>query len=173
MSLSTPWCCIATRPNECHNQVSTFFSLQFLRSRPNTIFQLKVTIARSKVQKSKATSWCCTPTSPNQCPNQISTSYTFLRYGRNKLFAPPPPPLPIFQHVFTFRLYLGYTSLYGKTWWIKDLSVTHSKTFLCWPTLVSFILWSSAVSKLAWYSFLSSTDPVLDARIFPLKSKLA
>ena len=46
----TPWCCTPTPPNQCLHQVSTSFTLRFLRYSPDKIFKLKVTMARSKVK---------------------------------------------------------------------------------------------------------------------------
>ena len=73
-------------PSQCPNQVSTFYSLQFLRNGPDKILKVKVTTAEVK-GLIKVTPPCCRPTIPNQCPYQASTFYTlgFLGYRKDKI----------------------------------------------------------------------------------------
>ena len=91
-----PWYCTPTPANQCPYQVSTSYTLRFLRYSPDKIFKLKVTTARSKVKSRSHHDG--TPTPPNQCPYKVSTSYTlqFLRYRPDKVFPllarlPPHP----------------------------------------------------------------------------------
>ena len=46
----TPCRCTPTTPNQCPYQVSTSYTLKFLRYSPDEILKVKVTIARSKVK---------------------------------------------------------------------------------------------------------------------------
>ena len=73
--------------NQCPYQVSTSYTLRFMRYSPDKIFKLKVTTTRSKV-KSRSHHDVAHLHHLNQCPYQVSTSYTlrFLRYSPDKLF---------------------------------------------------------------------------------------
>ena len=46
----TSWRCTPAPPNQCPYQVSTSYTLRFLRYRPDKILQVKVITARSKVK---------------------------------------------------------------------------------------------------------------------------
>ena len=86
----TPWRCTPIYHIQCPYQVSTSYTLWFLRYNPDKLFpflKVKVTVARLKF-KTKVIPLCCTPTTPNLCPYQVSTSDTlsFLKYSPDKIF---------------------------------------------------------------------------------------
>ena len=118
-------------PNQCPYQVSTSYTLWFLRYSPDKIFKLKVTTARSKVTPSH-----CTPTPPNQCPYQVSTSYTLqiLTYNPDKLFpaARPPDHYPLIRIPWVKTILSG---LWGKNWFDNN-DVLSGKTKVLNLTLI-------------------------------------
>ena len=72
-------------PNQCPYQVSTSYTLRFLRYSPDKILQIKVTTERSKV-KSRSYHDAAN-LHPQPMPYQESTSYTLLfpRYSPDKI----------------------------------------------------------------------------------------
>ena len=68
--------------NQHPYQVSTSYTLKFLRYSPNKIFNLKVNMSRSNQGHTMMMHTYTT----NKCPYQVSTSYSlqFLRYSPDK-----------------------------------------------------------------------------------------
>ena len=80
-------------PNQCPYQVSTSYTLRFLRYSPDKIFKLKVTKARSKV-KSRSHHDVAHLHSLTNVPTkyQLPTPYGFRDTGRTNFFPPPTYP---------------------------------------------------------------------------------
>ena len=81
----TPWHCTPTPPNQCPNQVSTFYTLWFPRYSPNKILKVKVTMARSKI-KSRSDHDAAHLQPPTNVPTkyQLPTPYGFWDIARTK-----------------------------------------------------------------------------------------
>ena len=85
--------CTPAPPNQCPYQVSTAYTLRFLRYSSDKIFKLKVTTERSKV-KSWSHHGIAHLHPLTNVPTKLSTSYTlrFLRYRPDKFFPAARPP---------------------------------------------------------------------------------
>ena len=99
----TPWRCTPTIPNQCPYQVSTSYTLQFLRHSPDKILQVEVTMARSN-QGHIMTLHTYTPL-PMCLP---SINFLYL-CSPDKLF--PADPRPV--HLETMRENNTLTALKG------------------------------------------------------------
>ena len=86
----TPWHCTPTTPNQCPHQVSTSYTLRFLRYGPDKIFKLKVTTARAKVKsRSHHDVAHLHPLTNVHTKYQLPTPYRFWDTGRTNFFLPP------------------------------------------------------------------------------------
>ena len=83
----TPWCCTSTTPKQCPYQVSTFYTLWFLRYCPDKILKVKVTKAKSKVN-SRSHHNLAHLQPPTNIPTkyQISTPYSFRDIARKRFY---------------------------------------------------------------------------------------
>ena len=89
----TSWCYTPTPPNQCPYQISTSYTLQFLRYSPDRILKLKVTTARSKV-KSRSDHDVAHLHLLTNVPTkyQLPTPYGFGDTARTNFFRPPTHP---------------------------------------------------------------------------------
>ena len=76
---------ISYTPNQCPCQVSTSYTLQFLRYNPDKILQIKVTMARSKV-KSRSHHDVAHPLTNVPTKYQLPTPYSFRDIARTRFY---------------------------------------------------------------------------------------
>ena len=88
-----PWRCTPTTPNQCPYQVSTSYTLRFLRYSLDKIFKLKITTARSKV-KSRSHHDIAHLHIVTNVPTkyQLPTPYGFWDTAQTNFFPPPTRP---------------------------------------------------------------------------------
>ena len=88
-----PWRCTPTPTNQCPYQVSTSYTLRFLRYSPDKIFKLKVTMARSKVKSRSDSDVAHLHIITNVSTQyQLPTPYGFWDTARTNFFPPPARP---------------------------------------------------------------------------------
>ena len=129
----------STPRNQCPYQVSTFYTLRFLRYRLDNIFKLKVTMARSN-KCHTMTLYTHTPPTNVSTMYQLPTPYDFLHIAQKNLFPSPTHP--------------SIRTLWVKT--IPTLPTQLLNNFYCINRLCSyFILKYSRLLNLVEYKYIS------------------